>query len=74
MYTLDGMVSLGKASAQVFTTTNLYLSADRRIYKTIQIAEKIVLSFELVLFFLLVFLKFSRSNTLFYSANRLQGT
>ena len=38
MHTLDGMIRLGKASAQVFTTTNLYLSADKTKYKTIRIA------------------------------------
>jgi len=47
MYILDGMVRLGKASAQVFTTTNRYFSADRRKYETIRIAENIVLSLEL---------------------------
>jgi len=69
------MVRPGKASAQVFTTTSQYRSADRRKYKTIRIAAKIVLAFVFVsVFLLLVFRKFSRSNTLFYNAKRLQGT
>ena len=61
----DGKVRLEKASAQMFTTTSQYRSANRRKYETTRIASKIVLSLELVSVFSLVCRKFSRWNTLF---------